>query len=183
MGLDLVEFVMDVETAFDLRIPDTDAESILTPRQLIDYLAKRLPICSTDYSLMDRAFERLRKTISEQAGIPLGSVLPTTSLFDVFPKSDRGKAWAMVGQALNAKRWPRIGERGWFSKDTRSKLDNVEKACAFLVTHSPAAIKSEGEGWTKKQIADVVHRLIVYSLVGNLPYSDDSRFAQDLGFD
>ena len=43
MGLDIVEFVMGVEEAVGVRIPDTVAANITTPRLLIDYLHGQLP--------------------------------------------------------------------------------------------------------------------------------------------
>src|SRR2546422_11739363 len=42
MGLDLVEFTMAVEDAFQIPIPDRDAADIRTPGQLVDYLLGRL---------------------------------------------------------------------------------------------------------------------------------------------
>ncbi len=38
MGLDTVEFVMAVEDAFQLKIPDAKAQKMLTPRQVVDYV-------------------------------------------------------------------------------------------------------------------------------------------------
>jgi acyl carrier protein len=37
-SLDTVELVMALEEAFDLEIPDEDAEKILTVKQAIDYI-------------------------------------------------------------------------------------------------------------------------------------------------
>ena len=41
MGLDSVEFVMALEEAFGIYIPDVDAVGLATPRTVIDYLEKR----------------------------------------------------------------------------------------------------------------------------------------------
>lgn len=38
MGLDLVEMVMRVEEEFEITIPDEVAETLVTPRAVIDYL-------------------------------------------------------------------------------------------------------------------------------------------------
>ncbi len=38
MGLGIVEFVMEVEDEFAIRIPDRVSEQIRTPRMLIDYI-------------------------------------------------------------------------------------------------------------------------------------------------
>jgi len=43
MGLDIVEFVMDVEESFGISIPDDVAERFTTPRKLIDYILDRVP--------------------------------------------------------------------------------------------------------------------------------------------
>jgi hypothetical protein len=48
MGLDLVEFVMSIEEAFQIRFPDEDMLAITTPRRLIDYLTARLPVATAD---------------------------------------------------------------------------------------------------------------------------------------
>lgn len=38
MGMDGLELVMDFEERFGLRIPDAEAEKMMTPRQVIDWL-------------------------------------------------------------------------------------------------------------------------------------------------
>ncbi len=42
MGLETLEFVVDVENAFDLKISDADVATIRTPRDFVAYLAARL---------------------------------------------------------------------------------------------------------------------------------------------
>ncbi len=41
-SLDTVELVMAIEEAFDIEIPDTDAEKIRTVRDAIEYVKKKL---------------------------------------------------------------------------------------------------------------------------------------------
>jgi acyl carrier protein len=40
MGLDAVEIVMSIEETFGLEIPDADAESMRSTRDIIDYLVR-----------------------------------------------------------------------------------------------------------------------------------------------
>lgn len=40
-SLDLVELIMRMEEAFDIEIPDEDAEKLIFVRDLIDYIVKR----------------------------------------------------------------------------------------------------------------------------------------------
>lgn len=42
-SLDVVELVMALEEAFDLEIPDEDAENIRTVKDIMDYLGKHTP--------------------------------------------------------------------------------------------------------------------------------------------
>ena len=39
-SLDVVELVMALEEKFDIEIPDDDAEKLLTPKDVVDYLNK-----------------------------------------------------------------------------------------------------------------------------------------------
>jgi hypothetical protein len=43
MGLEAVEFVLDLEKALGLSIPDGDTESWSTGRELVRYLCRRMP--------------------------------------------------------------------------------------------------------------------------------------------
>ncbi len=43
-SLDVVELVMALEEAFDLEIPDEEAEKIRTVKDIIEYLAKALSL-------------------------------------------------------------------------------------------------------------------------------------------
>ncbi len=43
-SLDVVELVMALEEAFDLEIPDEEAEKIRTVKDIIEYLAKSLAL-------------------------------------------------------------------------------------------------------------------------------------------
>jgi hypothetical protein len=42
VGLEAVEFIQGIESALGISIPDADADAIVTPRALVDYLKDRL---------------------------------------------------------------------------------------------------------------------------------------------
>lgn len=42
-SLDSVEVIMEIEREFDFRIPDEDAEKMLTVGEMIDYIAEKNP--------------------------------------------------------------------------------------------------------------------------------------------
>lgn len=41
-SIDLVEMVMDLETAFDIEIPDAEAEQFKTVGQVVEYVTRRV---------------------------------------------------------------------------------------------------------------------------------------------
>ena len=94
MGLDSVEFVMAVEEAFQIAIPDGEAERMLTPRQVVDYILGRLGAAERRVCLEQRAFYRLRRAVTS----PLASL----------PSPIATASWAFVddgayGEATYAK--------------------------------------------------------------------------------
>jgi hypothetical protein len=48
MGMDLLEYHMRIEDAFNIRIPDEDATGLLTVGQMHEYLSRRLPTLDTE---------------------------------------------------------------------------------------------------------------------------------------
>lgn len=41
-SIDIVEFIMDLETEFDIEIPDEEAEKLTTVQDVIDYLESKV---------------------------------------------------------------------------------------------------------------------------------------------
>lgn len=181
MGLDSVEFIMAVEEAFELHIPDEAAATIITPRILIDYLGARLPRAEHGGCLSQRAFHLARESICAELDIPRQEVRPSTPLAVLFP-SEQQHRWAAVRDALGAKQWPRIGRRRFFERALSPHVEECGALAHFLVERQPVLIKGEQHGWTRAQIAEVVHRLI-RSELGVQQYTADSHFVEDMGVD
>ena len=64
MGLDLVEYVIAIEAAFEIDIPDADARHLETPAKLIDYLCARLGESADGPPLVQTAFYWLRGALA-----------------------------------------------------------------------------------------------------------------------
>jgi hypothetical protein len=101
LGLEIVELVMAVEESFDIEVPDAEAQEIVTPRQLVDYLAARLSLDSTPACLSQRAFYRLRRAIRQLGPSDPPSVRPSTELARVFPRPGRKVRWQALSAALS----------------------------------------------------------------------------------
>jgi hypothetical protein len=68
MGLDTVELLMGFEEAFGIAIPDEEAARMLTPRMVLDHVARRVPVVLADGCLTQHIFYALRRSI-RTAGI------------------------------------------------------------------------------------------------------------------
>jgi len=60
MGLDGVEFIMAVEEAFQIAIPDADAQQMFTPGDVVTYVYARVGSEGGHGCAEQRAFYRLR---------------------------------------------------------------------------------------------------------------------------
>jgi hypothetical protein len=180
MGLDIVEFVMEVEEAFGLRIPDDVATSLTTPRQLINYLHSRLPQSQEPRCLSQRAFYAVRRELAHQVHLPPAPLRPTTELLAVLPADNAQAAWVAVGESLGYPQWPRVRGRGWLAKIfLRSRPRTLGEAARHVATYTPQAVKPSDEGWSWTEVATVVNGLMQDQLaVGE--YSLDDRFVEDL---
>jgi hypothetical protein len=184
MGLELVEFLMSTEEAFGVEISDAAAPDLNTPRRLIDYLAGRLPVAPAGCCLSQRAFQQLRAAVTKCSPVPRSCLRPKTSLLGVWPAPERGAAWAAVRNEVGARHWPRLAQPGWIGNLLSPRLHLLGDVARFMVARNPLALKRPGEGWTRAQVAEVVHRLIGEELgIPPKTYTDDSRWVQDMGVD
>src|SRR3954466_4666726 len=102
MGLDIVEFIIAVEGAFGLDIPDHDAARLETPRHLIDYLAARLPVSEQRDTacLSQRAFYRGGGAAARRFGVDRKELLPRTTLRAMM--GERHREWKAFGKDVEA---------------------------------------------------------------------------------
>jgi len=180
MGLDLLQFALEVEEAFGLRLPDEEWASLTTPGKLIDALVQKLPVATSDCDLAGRALERLRDALRPWVSLSPSAIRPDTLLSELLPAVDPGGVWQEVGKALGVPRWPTVGKAsGWVRG---RKVTCIDEAVDFLVANASRVLKEPGEGWTRRQIADVIRRKIRDNF-GVTEYREDSRFHEDMNLD
>ncbi len=171
MGLDSVELVMAFEEAFELAIPDEVAATLLTPRQVIDYLHSQLPGTAVGACLPQRAFYRVRRALLPLSPRSRAAIGPSTRFADVFP-DDLTENWGRLRVELGAAKWPQYSPGA----------STVGELSEFLGLSAPYAFLAPDERWSRAQVAAVVHR-IIHDEIGITDYSEDSRFVQDMGID
>jgi acyl carrier protein len=186
MGLDLVDFVLEIEEAFELRFPDEDAATITTPRRLIDSLMERLP-AGEPICLSQRACYRLRHAVAARLQCAARSVGLDTPLLALVPAAQRTAFWEEVRHDLGAPKaraWPRLAEAGWFDLFRRTRIGTLREAAQQLALRMPCRVMNPGDGWTRSQVANIVHALICDRFgIRRSDYTEDSRWREDMGVD
>jgi hypothetical protein len=184
MGLDLVEFAMSVEDAFGTAISDADWAILNTPGQLIDALARSLPSATEGGCLTQRAFYALRQAVMRHSPTPIPPLRPDTSLVELWSDADRAPAWAAVGRELDIRDWPRLAKPGWLDFVTPRRRRLAGDVARHMVTRHPLGLKTPGEGWTRAQVAEVIHGQIREELgLSRGSYTESSQWVADMGVD
>jgi len=183
MGLDLVEYVIAIEEAFEIAIPDADARRLETPNKLIDYLCARLGESEDGPPLVQTGFYRLRNAIIEELGATRSSVKPTTKLGELTERSE-SEVWVAVARRLQVKRnvLTHSPVVGWLAKLVRAPGRSVGDVARDVAMLKPVALKPKNSTWTRAQITEVATRLLEHETALIINSSQlDERFIQDLG--
>jgi len=170
MGLDGVELIMAYEEVFGIQFTDEDAIRMRTPRDVINFIASRVPITSESMCLQQRAFYSLRSALRELSAVQRRQLRPFTPLAHVFPLVPP----AEVGRRLTAK-------LGLSMQMPVDQLSTVGDLARWLSENAVRALK-RGEPWSCQEIARTVKRITLAQL-GDVPYGEDQRFVEDLGVD
>jgi acyl carrier protein len=105
MGLDAVDIVVEVEETFDIVIEDSQAEKIITPRQLIELVLGK--VGNSDHKgfcLTQRAFHRLRASLMRELGCKRNQITPQTTMENLFPLSFRKERISIVIAEIGTKK-------------------------------------------------------------------------------
>ena len=112
MGLDTVELVIEVESAFGIQIPDAEASGLITVGQLYEYVLSKLPTVETRRCASAAAFYRFRRAVVGQLSVGRGDVRPSVPIGGVIPPTRRRSEWALLGESLGW-RMPPLVRPGW----------------------------------------------------------------------
>lgn len=182
MGLAIIEFLIAVEDALGVRIPEGDAEAIATPRLLVNFLHGQLPQSHENRCLSQRAFYRIRGALVDRFGLDPKALRPDTEVQRMLPEAISKRHWAEIGVAVGIpkRNWPRIRGGGWFARNFLDRQPRtLGDAARQVASASPRALKQPGEGWAWNEIATVVDRCL-RDWTGIEDYSWDDRFIEEL---
>jgi len=169
---------MAFEEEFGISISDAEAETMVTPRDVINhiFLLKQFDgeESYSDFkgcSKSQRAFSSIRRAIVNSTGIDKRKVQLTSKLPEVFRSK---REWRKFQNEVHL---------GVISPFSRMKIltasNTVEDLVKRLVSRNPTYLNKEG-CWTEEEVRNLVRKIIAEQL--NVEsFSDDDEFVRDLG--
>jgi hypothetical protein len=179
VGLDLVEFTIAVEDAFRLSIPDSDAQRLRTPGEVVEYLLERLAFADYPACLDQRAFYALRRAGMAVLAQPRDAFRPSTQWDELMPKRQRRRFWHSLHHVTGTSKWPNLVP---FTGAFRRNVATLGGTARYLDTYTPSAFKPERAAWSRTEIEQVITRLMSEEL-GITQFRWDQEFVKDLGCD
>lgn len=178
MGLDGVEFVMAIEDSFQIAIPDEDAERMLTPGDVVNYVFARVGSEDRPVCIEQRAFYRLRRASMRVFARPRSAIRPGTRWNDILPRRRRRRNWRLLHQATGTPHWPRLTILG----NVPDAVATVGGTAQYLAAHGAAAFQRPREGLSRRDVEDTITRLMrEYLRITEFRW--DQEFVRDLGVD
>ena len=184
MGLDLIEYALAVEDAFELSIPDDEWALLTTPGKLIDYLSAHLRVGDAGPPLVQTAFYRLRRAVASELRIDRKTIAPTSTLRALAPqRSERELMHAVAARLGLAPRdlshSPVLGALSQMRLVSGRTLASVAQELAM---RRPAKMKPSVSFWTRAQITEVTMRLLEHEVGVDLAkVQPHHTFVGDLG--
>jgi len=134
MGLDIVDFMIEVEEEFDIQIPDGDLEHIRTVGDLRDYIGLKKLVQNSPACLSSEAFLELRRGLMSLAGVDRKSVRLDTSIEDLLPVRNRRQFWSRFQQHTKLH-LPNLRRPEWLARSLRWASYSLTLV-AFLVAYA-----------------------------------------------
>ncbi len=170
MGLDGVELVMRFEEAFEISIPDSVVERLVTPKDVIDFISTQVPTTHESSCLTQRAYYFLRRHFIQHFQIKRTWFRPEQSLDLLLPLETRKAVWKelenKIGTALPMR-------KGFFN---RSYYD-VGELAKYVAFNKTSLINGK---WTRREIAQRARDLIIDE-IGIQEFTENSHFIKDMG--
>jgi len=184
MGLDIVEYIMAVEDAFEIALPDDRLSTVGTPRDLAALVAEFVTVVDSGPCLSQRAFYRLRQAMQTQIRLPRPVIRPESVLVDLLPTAGTEERWRAISAELDLQKPLGLRGRDGFVAFLGGRPTTVGDAVNELMMRYPRRLLQAGDGWTTSQIHAVLAQLLDREQ-GIAPgtYSLDARYVQDLQMD
>jgi acyl carrier protein len=189
MGLDSVELVLDFEATFQIEIPDREAEKMLTPAHVIDFICRELGISPSAQDHAPRILSA--ENYGTKVGKALTQLLPKVDVTQLsrlealFPgRSERKRRWIELRDALQARCWPSLSWLG-MGAGFPADLETVGDLTEWLRQGAALPFSTaERSCLSRQDVAEVVKAIVIRQIgVSEAIYAEHKRFIEDLGVD
>lgn len=107
MGLDTVELVLAIEEEFGITIQEEDAEHMVTPRLVADYVFPRVRVHEDEPCPSQSTFYRIRSVLVNEFGVSRREIRRDSQLYKLL-EPDIKAQWARLRVSLGAERFPTL---------------------------------------------------------------------------
>ncbi len=189
MGLDSVELVLDFEATFQIEIPDREAEKMLTPAHVIDFICRELAISPSAQNHAPRILSaenygtKLEKALRQL--LPQAYVMQVSRLEALFQKqTERKRQWQDLRDLLQARHWPNLGWLGMCTGLPKG-LKTIGDLAEWLRQHVALPFTAEERKCLSRvDVAEVIKAIVIRQTgVSEAIYAEHKRFIEDLGLD
>jgi acyl carrier protein len=189
MGLDSVELVLDFEATFQIEIPDREAEKMLTPADVIDFICRELAISPSAQDPVPRILSAdnywAKVEVALRALLPGADVMQSSDLEALFPEwAERKRCWYDLRDLLQAQYWPSLGWLGMGAGFPR-ELQTAGNLAEWLRQHAALPFSAEErQCLSREDVAEIIKAIVIRQTgVSDSTYAEHKRFVEDLGVD
>lgn len=115
MGLDSVELIMEVETAFGIRIPDAEAEKITTVGDLYETVWKYIDHETSGRCTSQMLFYKIRRNMVKTFGLARNEITPDADPDRLFESAQKRMIYTKVAEEVQLDFPPLVLRRPWDS--------------------------------------------------------------------
>ena len=187
MGLDSVELVLDFEATFQLEIPDREAEKMMTPADVINFICRELAISSSAQDQAPRILSaenygtKVEKALKQL--LPKVDVTQFSRLEALFSeRSERKRRWIELRDALQSEDWPRLSWLG-MGAGFPAEVETVGHLTEWLRQRAALPFSTaERSCLSRQDVAEAVKAIVIRQIgVSEAIYAEHKRFIEDLG--
>jgi hypothetical protein len=178
MGLEAVELIVRLETAFGIEISDSEAFELQTPQKAIDLISAKVNASSETAGICPstRAYHQIQTAFQKVLGCQPQQIQLDSKFIDFLPpKKQRQEAWKNLFDFMGMPETPKFQ----LGMGTIFRPNTIRELVDWAVARYPSYFIAPDERWTHSQVRCVV-RAAIRDLVGESDFNDNSSFS-DIG--
>ena len=115
MGMEYTELVLSMEEAFDISISYEEAYKIITPKDAIELISKKVQIGQDGSCLNQAAFYRVRKILVDKFSIPRKEIKTSSNLSKLVSPKLQSEFWKNIENMVGDKKLAHLAWPFWIT--------------------------------------------------------------------